>query len=59
MRGGMRPNPDSDVYGSEATTPFVPAGTEVDDDYDDIKKLKMTYRRADGVEIVRKLQGEQ
>jgi hypothetical protein len=59
MRGGMRPNTDSDVYGSDATTPFVPAGTEVDDDYDDIKKLKMTYRRADGVEIVRKLQGEQ
>lgn len=54
MRSGMRPDIESDMYGSDAT-PFS-ADTE-DDGYDDINKLKMTYRRADGVEIVRKLTG--
>jgi len=55
MRSGMRPDIESDMYGSDATA--FGADTE-DDGYDDITKLKMTYRRADGVEIVRNLSGD-
>jgi len=56
LRGGMRPDTEGDVYGSDAST-YVAPDTD-GDGYDDIGKLKMTYRRADGVEIVRKLHGE-
>ena len=56
MRGGMRPDLDSDVYGSDASAYVAPDPDT--DGYDDISKLKMTYRRADGVEIVRKLHSD-
>ncbi|KAF8542657.1 velvet factor-domain-containing protein [Trichophaea hybrida] len=56
LRGGMRPDIDGDVYGSDASAYVAP--DPEGDGYDDIGKLKMTYRRADGVEIVRKLHGE-
>jgi hypothetical protein len=52
----MRPDTEGDVYGSDASA-YVAPDTD-GDGYDDIGKLKMTYRRADGVEIVRKLHGE-
>jgi len=53
MRSGMRPDIESDMYGSEA----IPFSEAEDEYYEDINKLKMTYRRADGVEIVRNLTG--
>lgn len=56
LRNGVRPDSESDLYGSDA---FLPSASDVDDDgYEDFGKLKMTYRRADGVEIVRKLTDE-
>ncbi|KAL7272197.1 hypothetical protein RUND412_005008 [Rhizina undulata] len=55
MRDRMRPSSSSSVYGSDAN-PY--AVSDVDDEAYDLGRLKMTYRRADGVEIVRKLPGE-
>jgi len=58
MYNKMRPETNTEVYGAD---PVPSYGTEADDDDDsyDIGKLKMTYRRADGVEIVRKLPGDE
>lgn len=55
MQNHSRPSTNSAVYGSE---PSYSQSTEADDDAYDLGKLKMSYRRADGVEIVRRLPGE-
>lgn len=52
MHDKMRPSDAS--YGSD---PF-PLASENDDSSYDIGKLRMSYRRADGVEIIRKLPGD-
>ncbi|RPB17197.1 hypothetical protein P167DRAFT_479318 [Morchella conica CCBAS932] len=56
MQNHARPSTNSAVYGSEPSYAQIP--TEADDDAYDLGKLKMSYRRADGVEIVRRLPGE-
>lgn len=56
MRQGQRPDTESEVYGSDAGQYVQPDNEE--DGYDDLGKLRMTYRRADGIEIVRKLHGD-
>ncbi|KAI5812729.1 velvet factor-domain-containing protein [Pyronema omphalodes] len=56
MRQGQRPDTESEVYGADAGQYVQPDNDE--DGYDDIGKLRMTYRRADGIEIVRKLHGD-
>ena len=56
LHNGMRPTANSDVYGADSS--FAPdAADEEDDGYDDIERMQMSYRRADGVEIVRQLPG--
>lgn len=56
MQNHARPSTNSAVYGSEPS--YTQITTEADDDAYDLGKLKMSYRRADGVEIVRRLPGE-
>jgi hypothetical protein len=56
MQNRSRPSANSTTYGSDP--PPYAQQTEIDDDAYDLGKLKMSYRRADGVEIVRRLPGE-
>jgi hypothetical protein len=56
MQNGSRPSTNSAAYGSDPT--FSQTATDLDEDGYDLGKLKMSYRRADGVEIVRRLPGE-
>lgn len=55
MQNGSRPSTNSATYGSD---PSYSQASEPDEDAYDLGKLKMSYRRADGVEIVRRLPGE-
>ena len=56
LRNGLRPETETDVYGADAAQSY--ASSNDDEDYDDFNKLKMTYRRADGGEVIRKLTGD-
>lgn len=56
MQNRSRPCSNSAAYGSDP--PQYAQQPEADDDAYDFGKLKMSYRRADGVEIVRRLPGE-
>ncbi|CAZ83608.1 unnamed protein product [Tuber melanosporum] len=56
MQNRSRPSSNSAAYGSDP--PPYAQQPEVDDDAYDFGKLKMSYRRADGVEIVHRLPGE-
>lgn len=56
MQNRSRPSSNSAAYGSDP--PSYAQSSEADDDGYDLGKLKMSYRRADGVEIVRRFPGE-
>lgn len=55
LQNGSRPSTNSATYGSD---PSYAQASEPEEDAYDLGKLKMSYRRADGVEIVRRLPGE-